>query len=268
MSEERVRVSDDAVIQHVEVAKLIPNESNPNEMTGAEFDLLTESLEEDGILDVLTVVPLSDGQFKIVSGEHRWRSARVLGWETVPAVVLSGEKWKDDDFQNAAMVKMNVLHGNMSPDKFFRLWRDMNTRKKSDVIQKMMGFAKKESLEKLIGSYSDKMKKAGVPKKKIKEFEDATKEVETVEDLNNILHRIFRKAGDNLKSNFMVFTAKGGRYLYVICDDLLWKAVKEMTDHMEEFELNAQEVFSQLMENWKELPCFGGNKPKDGKGKK
>jgi len=148
MSENRFKLSDDAEIMVVPVDKLVANSKNPNSMSDHEFDLLTESLDEDGMLDVLQVVPRDDGNFLIVGGEHRWKSAKVLGWETIPAVVLSGEKWKDQDRVDSTMVKLNVLRGSMSTNKFFELWRDLSGRHKEDAVQKMLGFSKKENLEK------------------------------------------------------------------------------------------------------------------------
>lgn len=257
------KLSDEAEIWEVPVGQIVPNEANPNQMTDKEFDLLTESMEETGQVDLLQLVQLADDQWRIVGGEHRWRSTKVLGWPTVVAMVLKGEKWKDPDFQNSVMVRLNVLKGKMSPEKFFNLWRDLVNRHKEEVVQKMLGFARKDNLAKLVGEYSKRMKKKGVAKKKIKEFEEAAKEAKSVEDLGAILHSIFRNAKDDLKRNFMVFSAQQGNYLYVICDDRLWKMVKEMMDKAVDRDLDAQEVFAQLVAGWKDLPCFKEEK-KDG----
>lgn len=249
-------LNEDAEIWEIPVGQLLPNEANPNQMSDKQFDLLTESLEETGQVDLLQVVPLPGDQWRIVGGAHRWRSAKVLGWPTVVAMVLVGEKWEDTDFQNAMMVRLNVLHGEMSPERFFNLWRDLVNRHKEEMVQKMLGFARKENLEKLIGQYTKRMKKAGVSKKKTKEFEEASKEAKSVEDLSAILHKIFRESGDDLKQNFMVFSAKGGNYLYVLCDDKLWKTVKEMMDKVVDREVDAVDVFKELMRDWNKLEIF------------
>ena len=50
---------------------------------------LEESIREYGVLQPLLVRPVSDGSYRIVAGERRWRAARAAGLAEVPAVVRS-----------------------------------------------------------------------------------------------------------------------------------------------------------------------------------
>ena len=50
---------------------------------------LANSIREYGVLQPLLVRPMSDGSYKLVAGERRWRAARLAGLSEVPAVVRS-----------------------------------------------------------------------------------------------------------------------------------------------------------------------------------
>lgn len=50
---------------------------------------LEASIREYGVLQPLLVRPVSDGSYRIVAGERRWRAARAAGLTEVPAVIRS-----------------------------------------------------------------------------------------------------------------------------------------------------------------------------------
>ena len=50
---------------------------------------LEMSIREFGVLQPLLVRPVSDGSYRIVAGERRWRAARAAGLSEVPAVIRS-----------------------------------------------------------------------------------------------------------------------------------------------------------------------------------
>jgi ParB/RepB/Spo0J family partition protein len=72
-------------VEDVLVAELKPNQYNPNRQTEDEFEMLKASMREDGFTQ--PILCMSDGT--IVDGEHRWRAAQELGYETVPVVRVS-----------------------------------------------------------------------------------------------------------------------------------------------------------------------------------
>ena len=52
------------------------------------LDELAESIREHGIIQPLTVRRTQDGCYEIIAGERRWRAARQLGLEKVPARII------------------------------------------------------------------------------------------------------------------------------------------------------------------------------------
>jgi hypothetical protein len=72
-------------VEHVAPAELKPNSYNPNRQTEDEFQMLLASMREDGFTQPILCMP--DGT--IVDGEHRWKAAQELGYETVPVVRVS-----------------------------------------------------------------------------------------------------------------------------------------------------------------------------------
>lgn len=91
-------------VEYVNVGDLKPNLYNPNRQSDDEFELLLRSMEEDGFTQPVIAVRVSQemldndpheggsgwaaGDKVIVDGEHRWRAARKLGYEEVPAVFV------------------------------------------------------------------------------------------------------------------------------------------------------------------------------------
>ena len=78
-----------------------PTESNPNSMDQETFNTLTEEIEgkeenTPGFIEPIHVVPLENGRYQIVGGEHRWRAKRSLGHKRIPAIVLFDKKWKSE----------------------------------------------------------------------------------------------------------------------------------------------------------------------------
>lgn len=68
------------------------NPWNPNKQIPAVAKAERESITRFGFVDPITVRLISTGtdvdRWQIIDGEHRWREARELGYETIAAVVL------------------------------------------------------------------------------------------------------------------------------------------------------------------------------------
>jgi ParB family chromosome partitioning protein len=55
---------------------------------------LAESIRVRGILQPIVVRPLAGGSFELVAGERRLRAAKIIGLETVPALVRDTDDWE------------------------------------------------------------------------------------------------------------------------------------------------------------------------------
>ncbi|MBQ6539601.1 MAG: ParB/RepB/Spo0J family partition protein [Oscillospiraceae bacterium] len=72
---------------------------------------LVGSIREHGIIQPLTVRPLSDGYYQIVAGERRWRAAREAGLDTVPVKVIDAD---DKTAMELALVE-NLQREDLNP---------------------------------------------------------------------------------------------------------------------------------------------------------
>lgn len=79
------------------------NPWNPNKMDDPTRSAARESIATFGFIDPITVRehPELDGHYQIIDGEHRWQEARELGYEHLPAVILTVD--------NAAAKKLTII---------------------------------------------------------------------------------------------------------------------------------------------------------------
>ena len=74
-------------LQEIPVASIRPNPYQPRGNFDEEtLGALADSIREVGILQPVLVRPAEDG-FELIAGERRWRAARRVGLQTVPALV-------------------------------------------------------------------------------------------------------------------------------------------------------------------------------------
>lgn len=72
------------------ISDIEPDSNQPrSRFDEAALGELEASIREFGVLQPLLVRPMSDGSYKIVAGERRWRAAKRAGLKEVPVVVKS-----------------------------------------------------------------------------------------------------------------------------------------------------------------------------------
>lgn len=77
----------DLKVIDIHLTKICISKSNPRKSIDTNaIAYLAESMEEQGLLQPITVRPDADG-FEIVAGERRYRAAKKLNWITIPAIV-------------------------------------------------------------------------------------------------------------------------------------------------------------------------------------
>lgn len=67
------------------------------------LDSLAKSIAEHGVIDPITVRPLTNGTYQVLAGRHRRRASLKLGMSTIPAIIRSDI----DDYQ-AAMIMLDT----------------------------------------------------------------------------------------------------------------------------------------------------------------
>jgi len=98
-------------VRELPLEKVVPNPSQPR-MTWHEETLqeLAASIKEHGVLQPILVRPSGD-HYEIIAGERRWRSSKIAGKETIPAIV---ERFDDATALEIALIE-NLQREDLSP---------------------------------------------------------------------------------------------------------------------------------------------------------
>jgi hypothetical protein len=189
------------------LSMLVPNDDNPNEMSDAEFNLLADNFEAVGFIDPLFVrgpLPELGGKYRIIGGHHRFEVAKLYDFVEAPCTVIDSPDF-DDDKEKFQVVRMNVIHGKMSPSKFVKMYEGLSEKYTEEVASQMFGFAEQEEFTKLVGQMAKSL-----PKEIQGDFKKAAEEVKTIDGLTKLLNTMFTKYGDTLPYGYMLLDY-GGR---------------------------------------------------------
>ena len=97
---------------YVPVSRLEPRQGQPRKVFDeVSLQELADSIAEHGVLQPLTVRPLSDGYYQIIAGERRWRAARLAG--------LAVGFYNREDFKDE---KSEVYEPQMNKEEVERLY--------------------------------------------------------------------------------------------------------------------------------------------------
>lgn len=79
-------------IVKLEIHKIKPGQSQPRtHFKEEEIQDLVNSIREKGVLQPIIVRPLSNSieDYEIIAGERRWRASKVVGLDTIPAIIFN-----------------------------------------------------------------------------------------------------------------------------------------------------------------------------------
>ena len=83
-----IKVKPMSEMAEIAVEDIVPNPTQPRtEFDEAALAELAESIRALGVIQPITVKRTGDGKYFIISGERRWRAARLAGLETLPAYI-------------------------------------------------------------------------------------------------------------------------------------------------------------------------------------
>jgi len=227
------------------VSKIIDSEENPNEMDDSTLDELVEGIKEDGFDEPCLVINQFDdngkptGMFIMASGHHRSKAGQILGMKRIPCIIK--KDW-NDDARKVALVRRNILRGDINPEKFTKLYNELSKKHDKELLKKMMGFTKKDAFEKVY----QEVEKA-LPQRQKKKLKEAKERIKSVDDLSSVLNTIFKEHGSELDYGFMVFSFGGKNHHYIVCDDRLNKMVTSLEKQCEEEGMSIGDVFKTLL---------------------
>jgi ParB family transcriptional regulator, chromosome partitioning protein len=122
--------SEQSFVRRIATTLIRPGKYQPRRTFNDEkLQTLILSVQEKGILQPLIVRPLTedlDGPYEIIAGERRWRAAKTLNLETVPAII---RLCSDREALETALIE-NVQRDDLSPveeaEAYQRLMSEFN----------------------------------------------------------------------------------------------------------------------------------------------
>lgn len=116
-------------IQDIALNKIIPNRFQPRrQFSDTSISELAQTLDKEGLLQPI-VVREADDQYEIIAGERRFRAAKSLGWEKIPAIVNNMD---DDQAASLALIE-NLQRENLNPIDEAKAY--VNLMKLNDLTQ-------------------------------------------------------------------------------------------------------------------------------------
>jgi hypothetical protein len=229
----------DNEIVFLPMSKIKVNPWNPNEMSDPAFKRLIKEIETSGFISALQVVPLDEGVYRIIGGEHRYKAAQYLGYKEVPVVIMSDVQFKDEDLQKFLTVRLNMLHGELDGDKFRTLYEEMADKYGADQLQDLFGVTDDDQWASVMKDIRKQLKDAGIPKADVDKAMEAMQGDKSMDNLSKILNGIFSKNADTLaKHGFMLFDVDGVKMFYVDVSKKLFNffdeiQINNVTDQIE-----------------------------------
>ena len=95
----------------VRIGEVEPNAHQPRKsFDPAELETLAESINQYGMIQPITVRAM-DGMYQIITGERRWRAARMAGLSEVPVMIITAD---DKKAAELALVE-NIQRSDLNP---------------------------------------------------------------------------------------------------------------------------------------------------------
>jgi ParB family transcriptional regulator, chromosome partitioning protein len=99
-------------VDELPVSSIEPNPYQPREYFDEEaLGSLADSIRQVGVLQPILVRPSGEGTYELIAGERRWRAARRVGLQTIPALVRETD---DSTALEHALVE-NLHRDNLNP---------------------------------------------------------------------------------------------------------------------------------------------------------
>lgn len=134
----KVQIKDK--VQRVPVERIFPNPWNPNEQSEFIYDKEINSIKTFGFLDPILVREIPEG-FEIIDGEHRWKAAKQLGLEEIPANNLG--KVSDSVAKQLTLIT-NETRGEARRDKLGELLRSLKNEVGMEELVKNLPYQQVE----------------------------------------------------------------------------------------------------------------------------
>jgi ParB family chromosome partitioning protein len=109
-------------VSSLRLSQIEPNRSQPRQrFDDDKLRSLSDSISRNGVLQPIIVRAVSDGQYKIIAGERRFRACKMLGMTEIPAIV---KEFSDAVAAEAALIE-NIVREDLNPIEEARGLREL-----------------------------------------------------------------------------------------------------------------------------------------------
>jgi hypothetical protein len=220
-------------VRMISIDILVEAEWDTQSMSDKEFSDFVENLKEFGLLDSLRVSPLSDGRFKVISGNQTLQALRALGYKGVQCILCNDF---DKDIEMFQMAWLNMIHRKLDIERFIKLYKEVVKKYGKGTVEIFMTPDKEMSKSPMKGT------KDSEPVGTVQKTGNTKKDIMSMDDLGNILEEIFSKHGDTLAQGFLVFSFGRKEHHYVEMDKRLLKRMK----YLEELAIAREESITTI----------------------
>ena len=103
ISMDDIQTNGSSAINEIEISQISPNPEQPRTTFSEEaLEELASSIRELGIIQPLTLRSVGDNAYQIISGERRYRAAKLAGLHTVPAYIRTAN---DSELTEMALIE-------------------------------------------------------------------------------------------------------------------------------------------------------------------
>ena len=103
ISMDDIQTNGSSAINEIEISQISPNPEQPRTTFSEEaLEELASSIRELGIIQPLTLRSVGDNAYQIISGERRYRAAKMAGLHTVPAYIRTAN---DSELNEMALIE-------------------------------------------------------------------------------------------------------------------------------------------------------------------
>lgn len=238
LKESSLKVAD-VNINHID-----PNPDNPNEMDDVLFQRLVDEIRDVGFLQPIALIKNGD-RYKILNGEHRWKAAVSLGYKHVPSIILSDEKFNDQDVYNLVNIRLNEIRGKISAVKFKPIYDRVVEKYGVESAQKIIGFTHDDVFKKLVKKMAKQLKEALPP--------DAATEIDQASDTTDLgrfgksLSKIFAKQSEKLSTNTLIFQSTGKEHIVMRCNPETFEIAKNLILKIQEKNIDVNSLILPIL---------------------
>jgi ParB/RepB/Spo0J family partition protein len=216
-------------VQDVQIDLFVPNPENINEMSEDDLRKLVAHISEVGIVSPIQAVPMQDGKYMILGGEHRWKAAKQLGMTYIPTVVLTDEKWHDSDLFDLVAFRLNVIKGSQNPEKFVKLYDRLNAKYGAESLKDVFAVTDKSLWKKLTKSIKSDMKKSGAPEDVLAKLEDADQKAKSFDQFTKQMNKILTKHASAVENGCIVFMNGGVESMMIKSSEKVFDSMKAIS---------------------------------------